>query len=248
MTLEAVALPATLSVLGRFELAWGGRVVALAASRGAQLLKYVALNDGRVPSERAIEALWPEVDLGAGRNRLRTVLNRLRTEAGDVLERDGDVLRLAEPVTVDLVEFEREASRALALGRTELRGAAAIARAAISRYRGDVLPDDPYEEWAGPARDHARRLALELLEVCTEAATARGDLDETRWAIDRAIDLAPDDDRWYVRAVETLLAQGRRGAALAVLRRARVELAAQGFEPPERLEELERQIRAPAAT
>ncbi len=41
-----------------------------------QLLKFVAVSGGRVHGEQAIEALWPEVARSAGRNRLRTVLNR----------------------------------------------------------------------------------------------------------------------------------------------------------------------------
>ena len=245
LALQVAALPLTLSVLGRFELALGGRRIELTASLGTQLLKLVAVSGGRVPTERAIEHLWPEADPDAGRNRLRTVLNRLRAEAGDVLTRAGDVLALDPAVAVDLALFEQEARRALALGRTEPAAAVAVARAAISRYRGDALPDDPYEDWAAGAREHARRLVLDLLELCTEVATARGDLDETRWAVERAIDLAPDDDRWYLRAAETLAAQGRRGAALAVLRRARRELEQQGFEPPPALIELERSIKGP---
>jgi DNA-binding SARP family transcriptional activator len=246
--LHVTALPLTLSLLGRFELARGGRRVELSASQGTQLLKLVSLRGGRVPTERAIEQLWPEADPDAGRNRLRTVLNRVRAEAGDVLSREGDVLVLDDSVVIDLTQFEGEARRALALGQTEPALAVAVARAAISRYRGDILPDDPYEEWTLAAREHARRTVLDLLELCTEVASERGDLDETRWAVERAIDLDPDDDRWYVRAVETLTAQGRRGAALAVLRRARRELEAKGFEPTEGLLELERAMAGAGAS
>ena len=42
----------------------------------------VATSGGRVPAEVAIDALWPEAGREAGRNRLRTVLNRQRAEAG----------------------------------------------------------------------------------------------------------------------------------------------------------------------
>jgi ATP/maltotriose-dependent transcriptional regulator MalT/DNA-binding SARP family transcriptional activator len=244
LALQVAALPVTISVLGRFELARGGRRVGLSASIGTQLLKLVVVQGGRVPTERAIEQLWPDSDPEAGRNRLRTVLNRLRAEAGDVLARDGEVLSLADDVVVDLAQFAGEARRALALGRTEPAAAVSIARSAVARYRGDVLPDDPYEEWAVAPRDRARRDVLELLELCTDVATARGDLDEIRRAVDRAIDLAPDDDRWYVRAAETLVAQGRRGAALAVLRRAQAELERQGFGAPRALLDLELAVRA----
>jgi DNA-binding SARP family transcriptional activator len=240
--IELDAVPVTLFVLGRCELTRGGRPVALSPGQGLQLLKLVAVSGGRVPAERAIEALWPDVDLDSGRNRLRTVLNRLRNEAGEVLAREAETLVLAEWLTVDLAGFDDEARRAMALGRTEPMLAVAVARAAISRYRGEVLPDDRYEEWAEAPRRHARRTMLELLELCCDVATQRGDLDETRWAVERAIDLAPDDDRWYLTAARTLVAQGRRGAALAVLRRARHELAAQGLDQPLALADLEHEL------
>ncbi|HUD69035.1 MAG TPA: BTAD domain-containing putative transcriptional regulator [Acidimicrobiales bacterium] len=245
--LEVAVLPITLRVLGRFELARGGRAVKIAPGLGAQLVKLVAVSDGRIPAERAIEALWPEVDPDAGRNRLRTVLNRLRAEAGEVVVREGEALALDASIAVDLAQFDQEARRALALGRSEPTHAVALARSAISRYRGDLLPDDPYEDWAEIPRQHARRVALELLELCCDVAMSRGDLDETSWAVERAIDLVPDDDRWYLRAAETLAARGSRGAAVSVLRRARRELSRQGLDEPERLVSLERALSGAAS-
>jgi DNA-binding SARP family transcriptional activator len=240
--LEVAVLPVTLRVLGRFELARGGRAVRVSPGQGAQLVKLVAVSNGRLPAERAIESLWPEVDLDSGRNRLRTVLNRLRAEAGDVVARDGETLVLDGAIAVDLAQFDQESRRALALGRSEPTHAVALARAAIAKYRGDLLPDDPYEDWTDAPRQHARRVALELLELCADVAMARGDLDETSWAVERAIDLVPDDDRWYLRAAETLAARGSRGAAVSVLRRARRELSRQGLDEPERLVALEREL------
>ncbi len=240
--LKVATLPLVLSVLGRFELTSGGQRVELSATLGTKLLKLVAVSGGRTPVDRAIEDLWPEADVDAGRNRLRTILNRLRIEAGDVLERHGEALVLNEGVAIDLARFHDAARQALALGRREPTAAGAVARAAIARYRGELLPDDPYEPWAAEPRDRARRTAIELLELCMDVASARGDLDGARWAIERAIDLAPDDDRWYARAAETLVAQGRRGAAVAVLRRAHREFRAQGFELPAGLAELERSL------
>ena len=237
--------PCSCSVAARSPVA--GRTVAVSPGQGLQLLKLVAVSGGRVPAERAIESLWPDVGVDAGRNRLRTVLNRLRNEAGDVLVREADTLVLDPTVTVDLVRFEEDARRATALGRAEPALAVALARAAISRYRGELLPDDPYEEWTEAPRRHARRTVLELLQLCCDVATASGDLDETRWAVERAIDLAPDDDRWYLTAARTLVAQGRRGGALAVLRRARRDLEAQGFDHTDALDELERELAGTSA-
>lgn len=242
LALEAAALPFSLSVLGRFALTRGGRPVPMAAGQAAQLLKMVAVAGGRVPADVAIEALWPDADREAGRNRLRTVLNRQRAETGEVIVRAGDSLMLAAEIRVDLALFQQEARRALALGRAEPALAVAVARSAIARYRGDVLPDDPYEPWAEPPREHARRTMLQLLDLCADAAAERGDLDETRRVIELTIDLAPYDDERYLRAAAALLEQGRRGAALTVVRRARAALAELGLQPPLHLISLEQAI------
>src|SRR5215469_7590659 len=227
LALEAAALPVYLCVLGRFALTRGGRPITLTPGQGTQLLKMVATSGGRVPVDVAIEALWPDTDRDLGRNRLRTVLNRQRAEAGEVIVRKGDSLLLASEVRVDLALFHAEATRALAFGLAEPALAVAVARGAIARYRGDVLPDDPYEDWAEAPRDRARRRMLDLLDLCADAAAARGDLDETRRVIELTIDL---------------LEQGRRGAALTVVRRARAALAELGLKPPPNLISLEETI------
>jgi DNA-binding SARP family transcriptional activator len=242
VALSATAIPIALSLLGRFELTSGGRPVPLAPGQASQLVKFVAVSGGRVATERATDAIWPEADLDASRNRLRTVLYRLRSEAGEILVRDGESLVLSPDVRVDLALFEAEARRALALGLGEPTLAVAVARSAISRYRGDLLPDDLYTEWAERPREHARRRMLELLDLCADVAVKRGDLDEARRVVELSIDLAPYDEERYLKAAVALLEQGRRGAALSVVARARTALAELGLEPPLHLLRLERSI------
>jgi DNA-binding SARP family transcriptional activator len=243
VALESSSLPVAVAVLGRFEVTEGGRAVELGAGQGAQLLKLVAVRGGAVHVEQAIEELWPEVAPDAGRNRLRTVLNRLRDAAGDVVRREGDLLALAPEVRLDLVQFSREAKEALAL-RGDAGAAVAVARSAIARYHGDVLPHDLYEEWAGESREEARRTMLDLLDLCAGAAAERGDLDEARRLVERTIELAPYDEGRYLSVATILRDQGRRGAALSVLQRARSTLARLGIDPPRELVELEESVGA----
>jgi len=242
VALAAGVAPVALSVLGRFELTRGGRPVPLTAGQASQLLKYVIVCGGRVATERATDVLWPDADVDTGRNRLRTVLNRLRSEAGEIVVRDGESLALHADVRVDLALFEAEARRALALGPGEPTQAVAVARGAMARYRGDLLPEDLYADWAEQPREHARRRMLELLDLCADVAVRRGDLDEARRVVELTIDLAPYDEERYLKAAVTLLEQGRRGAALTVVTRARAALAELGLEPPLNLVRLERSI------
>jgi ATP/maltotriose-dependent transcriptional regulator MalT len=239
LALQSASLPVALSVLGRFELTRGGRPVALAAGQSAQLLKLVAVSGGRTHAEQAIEVLWPDVAPDAGRNRLRTVLGRLREVAPDVIAREGDQLVLGPDVRLDLELFRREARQAQSLGVAGGNAAVAVARSAIARSRGDLLPTDLYEDWANAPREDARRTMLDLLDLCAAAAAQRGDLDEARRMVERTIELAPYEDDRYLKVASILHEQGRRGAALSVLRRARSTLAELGVPLPAELRRFE---------
>src|SRR6185437_15089538 len=79
-----------------------------------------------------------------------------------------------------------------ALAAQRSREAVSSARAALAHYRGDLLPDDPYEPWAVAARERLRRHALALLDLCAASAASAGDLDEAVRCLERAIEMAPD--------------------------------------------------------
>jgi DNA-binding SARP family transcriptional activator/ATP/maltotriose-dependent transcriptional regulator MalT len=229
--LEASALPVVLRVLGRFELTKGGRPVPIGPGQPAQLLKIVAVNGGRIPAERAIEALWPETDPSAGRNRLRTVLGRLTEMAPEVVGRDGETLVLGAGVRVDLSLFHHDARQArLLAGDDESGSALAVARSAMARYRGDVLPEDPYEAWAEEPRQAAKRAMLGVIDLCAIEAARRGDLDEARRMVERSLELDPYEEEGYLKVAKVFFDRGRRGAALSVLRRARSVLKPLGIE------------------
>lgn len=242
VALRASSLPIALCLLGRFELTVGGRPVPLGSGQQVQLLKYVAISSGGVHSEQAIETIWPEAERAAGRHRLRTVLNRLRSSAGEVVVRSGDMLHMRETVRVDLKDFLAEARRALALTATDMALASAVARGAMASYRGDVLLEDRYEDWAEKPRQHARGVMLDLLDLCATEAAQRGDLDSLRRTVEKTIEFAPYDDARYLRAASALLQQGRRGEALSIVHRARLAFAEIGLGPPQPLLDLERSI------
>jgi DNA-binding SARP family transcriptional activator len=244
VALDSGSLPVGISLLGRFELTQGGRVVALPAGQGRQLLKFLAVSGGRVQVDEAVEALWPDIDPDAGRNRLRTVLGRLRAAVGDVVARDEESLVLGVVVDSDVARFENEARHALAIGTTENRAGVALARAAIVRYRGDLLPDDPYETWAAGPRERLRRRALALLDLCARDAATHQDLDGACRFLEQAMELAPYEEDRHLRVAEHRLAQGRRGSAIRVLGQARAVLQELGLAPTSALTELEVAARA----
>jgi DNA-binding SARP family transcriptional activator len=174
-----------------------------------------------VPLDVALEELWPESDAATGRRRLRNVLNRIRAACGDLVVRtDGEALALGERVEVDMRLFLREAGEALAAdgGRRE-----ALARAAVGRYGGELLPGDRYAAWAAAPREELRRRLLDLLDVLADEARDRGELDEAIRLLDQGIAIEPFDEARYLACAELLLLQRRRGSARSLVDRA-VEL------------------------
>ena len=241
--LATMTFPVTVRLLGGFALTRGGQPVEVPPGRGRQLIKLVAASGGRLTADAAMEALWPEADPDASANRLRTVLNRLKDAAGDVVLRDDRQLRLGPDVHTDVQAFTDDARRATLLAASGSREAVSAARAALARYGGDLLPTDPYESWAELPRQRLRGQALALLDLCADWAARAEDLDEAVRCLERAIDLAPEEEERYLIAARHLLTQGRRGAARRMVARARSVVEDLGVRPPVALIQLEDQLR-----
>ena len=92
----------------------------------------------------------------------------------------------ADEVTVDVATFEA----AVRAGRID---------DALDRYHGELLPDDPYEEWAFVPRE---RLQLQYRELLRAAQ---------RW--DELVRLDPTDEAAHVGRMERLLDAGDRAGA-----------------------------------
>jgi predicted ATPase/DNA-binding SARP family transcriptional activator len=162
-------------LLGGFRVSRGAAVIDAAAwrlRRAAALVKVLALAPGhRLHREQVIDALWPGTALQSASNSLhqvlyfvrRTVERVLAGAAAEALVRlDGDAIALGGSggVWTDVDAFEAAAVAA--------RGSSdpAAIRDALRLYVGDLLPDDPYEDWAQAPREalkHTRRgLRMEL--------------------------------------------------------------------------------------
>ena len=223
------------AALGRFAVTADGRAADPPPGHPATLVKLLAVARAPVPLEGAAEALWPGVSAEVGRRRLRNVLNRIRAACGELVVRDGDALALGERVEVDLQLFAREATAALAALGSDRE---ALARAALARYGGELLPADRYAPWADGPREELRRRVLDLLDLLAHEARERGALDEAIRLLDQAISVEPADEARYAACAELLLAQGRRGSARDLVDRARGLRHELGLPPSARLERL----------
>jgi DNA-binding SARP family transcriptional activator len=236
-------------LLGGFEVRRGAQRLLPPPGRPVKAIKAVAAAGGRMHAEELIEALWPGAEPGQGRNRLKNLLSRLRAAVGDVLARDADSIVLAPGAESDAAAFENEAGRALAaLAAGDRLHAATLARSAVDRYRGDLLPGDHYEPWAAGPRERLRLRHLELLDLLAAQAEASGEADEAARLIQRAIDSEPYDEERYLTLAVLLAGQGRAGSARSVLRRARAALRELDITPSAGFAATERSLAGGPAT
>jgi ATP/maltotriose-dependent transcriptional regulator MalT/DNA-binding SARP family transcriptional activator len=220
------------TLLGRFEIRRDGTPLDLPPGRPAKAVRAVAAHGGRMHAEQLIEILWPDTGVEAGRNRLRNLLSRLRIAAGDVLVRDEEKITFPYGAGLDAQLFASQAQAALAARSAgEVSSSLGLARSAVSRYAGDLLPDDRYEDWAIGPRERLRTLHVELLDLLAADAADRGDVDEAVRLLRRATECAPHDEDRFVRLARMLASQGHTGSARSTLERARSLLAELGVRP-----------------
>jgi DNA-binding SARP family transcriptional activator len=185
---STAAEPPTLTVhlLGPLRVAIDGTPVRRWPSgRGRSLFKYLLTHRHPWPQREALmEAFWPASTPEAARNSLNVALHGLRralrvaTDLPVVVREEGSYrvhpgLRL----WVDVDEFE---AHVLAGRRLEAAGAPdeAVAEYELAAvlYQGDLLADDPYEEWPVLARERLRLAYLDTLDRLSELYLGQGRL------------------------------------------------------------------------
>jgi len=234
--------PAVLHVnlLAGFRVTVGDRSVPAAAwrqKRAAALIKLLALAPAhRLHREQVLDALWPDLDLESGAGNLRVALHHARhrlaeagAASGAFLIREGESLLLgsAESVWVDVDAFEQAAARAWRVGDPE------AVQAALEHYAGDLLPDDPFDDWAGRRRTGLRASYLALLARLARLAEQRGEVDRAIAALQRILALEPAQEETHVALMHLFALDGQRTQALAQYQRLVTVLENEMGTPPE---------------
>jgi DNA-binding SARP family transcriptional activator len=230
------AKTAKFGVLGPLQITGhDGRWVRLRGDRQRSLLAMLLFHaNERVPTERLVDALWPDIPPKSYTSNLHTYVSRLRERLGaTVIDHAGPGYRLrVADGDLDLLMF-RAASE---LGRQALRdGDARTAsrhlRQALAQWR-----DRPLADLVLPALDaEVARLETERLTVfedCVEAELEAGRHIELVGELQAAVVEHPLRERLVGQLMRALQAAGRQADALSTYRTARATLVDEtGLEP-----------------
>jgi DNA-binding SARP family transcriptional activator len=192
--------------------------------RPGALLKYLVVERNRVVhAEEIAEALWP----GAGRqsvNNVRHFMHALRqklepdrargTDSSFVVTVQGGYALERRRVRVDADDFEQAARDGMAAAaRGEDESGLEHLEHALALYRGDLLEDEPYAEWAYEERDRLHGMACRALRELSRIRLAHQDLGGAGAALGRLAELEPYDVDAHKALLAVWAAQGRRTEA-----------------------------------
>ena len=192
--------------------------------RPGQILKYLVCERDRVvQAEEIAEALWPSSGrqaLSSVRHFVHALRDKLepgrppRAESTFVVTVRGGYAINRRRVRIDADTYCEAVRDGLAAAdRDDAGRAEELLELAISLYRGDLLEDEPYAEWAMPERDRLRAMATDSLRALTHIALERGDHATAVKHLDRLAEFEPFDSDIHKELLRVLLVAGRRSEA-----------------------------------
>ncbi|GAB6173134.1 hypothetical protein JCM15765_26120 [Paradesulfitobacterium aromaticivorans] len=150
--------------------------------KALSVLKYLALQPGyKAAKEQLLDLLWPSESPEKASNSYYVAIHSLRRGLTSGLSTEVDYLEVERGwvalvpdlmTGVDVDEFLFKYQEGMRLWPSTPVQAAVHFQAAINLYRGDLLPDDLYEEWLLPLREHLKTKHLESLSYLARHAAA----------------------------------------------------------------------------
>jgi DNA-binding SARP family transcriptional activator len=221
--------PAALRIqsLGGFSVLRDDHVVRISewqSKRARELLKLLVARRGR-PCPRAYltETFWPGHAPERVSNRLSVALSTIRSvlDPGRRFPPDRFVVADTDTVAVNLDTVDVDLERFLAaaidglrfLRRGETDRAVPILEAATVAYTGSFLEENPYDDWAVPAREEARAAYIAAARGLAVHAAARADPDAAVRYFLRILEIDRYDEQACLGLVAALADAGRHGEA-----------------------------------
>jgi len=193
--------------------------------RPGQLLKYLVCERNRVVhAEEIAEALWPgggRQSLGNVRHFMHAVRQKLEPQrqrgakSSFIVTVQGGYALDRRNVRIDADEFEAAARDGLVVA-TGTDDDLALERLdqAMQLYRGDLVADEPYAEWAYAERDRLHSVAAQTLRTMSGLLVKKRDLPRASAALVRLTELEPFDSEAHLSLFSVWLTQGRRSESV----------------------------------
>ena len=210
-------------MLGPFRIAVGGVPVAehrWTRRKAKILVQLLALEPShQLHRDQIIESFWPEYEPEAAANNFYKMVHLARralepglssgTKSKFIVAKGNRVaLRTSGLLWIDAEEFERRAHEAIKKANID------TCEAALELYQGELLADQPYEDWAMTRRERLRILHRKLV---VKLAQLYEDTNQYTRAIDRLRALAdsePTDERVHQQLMRLYALTGSKFQAL----------------------------------
>lgn len=222
----------SIGVLGGFRVLIGGKPLSATAwqsKKARDIVKMLIARRGKpLHREVLIDQLWPDDDSSKAGSRLsvalsviRGVLDPAKALAPDHhLEADRETISLrVDHLEIDLEAFHDAAAAGLAAARRgDADRATALLEQAEAAYAGDLFEEDPYEDWALPAREEARATYVSVANWLAERSSSQGDHDAAVRYLLRILQRDPFDENAHLRLVRVMIEARRHGEARRLYR------------------------------
>ena len=235
-------------LLGPLEVDVGGARVRFDGLKQRRLFVALVLGAPRpVSADVLAEILWGEAYSVGGPQALQKHVSRLRQRLGHESplhhRAPGYALEI-DPLAIDARRFEGLLERArVALGRHDPECAAADLNEALTLWRGDVLAEHRFDNFAHREIARLEELRLEAIEERLAADLARGRDADLVGELQTLVGEHPLRERLRAHLMVALYRTGRQAEALETMRTGRDRMVRElGLEPGPELRKLEHMI------
>ena len=237
-------------LLGGFDVEVDGQLIPASAWRlrkANELVKVLAITPGhRLQREQAMEQLWPDRPADAALNNLHQALRVARTALKVTDEAGQRILVLREGVLSLCPNGElwvdAEAFASAVRGATVASGLTGHL-AARELYRGELLPDDRYADWAEAPREAVAQDYLTLLTQLAQLLEREGDRGAATETLRELLEHDRADENAHRSLMRLYAVDDQRRMALRQYERLRAALARElEVEPSDESRQLYREI------
>jgi predicted ATPase/DNA-binding SARP family transcriptional activator len=186
--------------------------------KGRDILKLLSLaSNHRLHREQLVDILWPEVHPEKGINSLynalyllRQVISGLGFNPSELICFDEENLHLCSgsAIWIDLEAFDIAAEHAF------LNRDMASCLRALSLGNGELLPENPYDDWVIPHRESFDLKVLKLKRVRAELLEAQNEWDSAAQVYTQILAKDALDEDAHANLMRVYAQLGQRGAAL----------------------------------